>query len=416
MKSVLLFLPLFLLVAIPAFGKTYTVQELLAASTSSPGIRKMEAMAAAAKQAVGMEASLMDTMLTYTAKDLGLPALTGADSFQHMLMLSQTFPVAGQNLLRGGAAEAEYRGQASNVVLERLMARRMVLTSLTGIEALAEKRLLAEEELSVMGKMRGIMQVRYTSGKEMLPAVFAAEGEISKMSNMLYMYDSDRTMLLSELAELCGLAVSDLDAPKLGLWSPSAILPQTGELVKSALKFYPGFGTRLAAVEKAGIRETLAALAWVPDVSVGVEYSFKPNPMPDQMLTVQVGVGLPLFSAGAKLSAMEMAGQDRKAALAANDELASNLSNRISRLVAEANSLDASIRNLDASGIALSEQNLRNLLTSLEVGSTDADFLFRAVVNLYSLKSARIDYRLRQLSILFELELYSGQSLAPLNP
>jgi outer membrane protein TolC len=408
----LLFSLLFFLTALPAYGKAYTVQSLLDASARSPGVQKMEALASAAKASAGMEGSLMDAMATVGAIDLGLPALMDADTFKFSVMLSQTFPVAGQNVLRGNAAEATARSQALNAALEKAMSRRRVLSSLAGIEALLEKRAIAEEELTVVERMLGTMRSRYTSGGESLPAVIAAEGEVSRMSNILLMSDSDRAMLLSDLATSVGVSATDLEAPRFPLWKSNASsLPDSGGLVSAAMYTYPALAARGTDIDRAGIRRTLAALAWVPDLTVGVEYDYMPRPMPEHMASVQLGVSLPIFSGVAKLSGMAMAEADGKAAKASLDELSAAVSNRVFRLSAEASSLDAQVHNLEASGIALSEQNLRSLLTAIEVGNADAEMLFRSVVKLYELKTARIEYRLRLLDDLFELEVYTGKSL-----
>jgi outer membrane protein TolC len=265
---------------------------------------------AARERAVAMR-QLPDPMLLAGVQNL---PVNGEDRFSlsmdPMTMTSvgvmQEFPLPGKRRLRGRAeALMADAGDARLVALERAVRRD---TAMAWIEVWFPERAveLARAMAAEAGRERGAADIAYRAGRAPQADVLAADVELEMLQDRVRKLEQDAAQAREALTRWTGASVAGPVAAEVpALTDPPALdallasLPRHPELTEAHLE--------IAGAENA---VALTREGYWPDWRVEAMYGWRPDF--DEMVSVQVGIDLPVFR-GSR--------QDRDAA-AAREQLA----------------------------------------------------------------------------------------------
>lgn len=264
-----------------------------AALTAQPLLARQAAMVRAAEERAVAAAQLPDPQLQFGFSEL--PVNTG-DRFRFdrdgdtdlMIGLMQEFPRAEKRRLRGeqerlGAAT----GRAELEALERQVRRETALAYLDvwlperSIELV--RAMIAEAE-----RERAAAEIAVRSGRTPQADLLAAEVELELLHDrtrqLAQQTAAARARLERWTGEPLGSQVTTAQAPDLPLPTDPPELESHPEVAAQR---------RNVALAETGLR--LAEQSYRPDWRLDVRYGWRPGPGFSEMLTVMVGVDLPLF-------------------------------------------------------------------------------------------------------------------------
>ena len=162
----------------------------------------------------------------------------------------------------------------------------------------------ADRALDVMGRTRGLLRdflevstTMYAVGSAVQQDVLRAQVEVARIGEEITRMEQERLAMVARLNALLGreatVPIPALELPQAGE------LPATDSLIALALTHRPALqagAERVAAAEAvlAGARREL-----YPDLQVGVAYQSRPAF--DNMVSLMVGISLPIFASGKQL-------------------------------------------------------------------------------------------------------------------
>jgi cobalt-zinc-cadmium efflux system outer membrane protein len=158
----------------------------------------------------------------------------------------------------------------------------------------------ADRALDVMRRTQGLLRdflqistTMYSVGSAVQQDVLRAQVEVARMGEDITRMEQERVAMAARLNALLGRDAT-VPVPAVELPEPSGDLPPTDSLIARALAQRPALraGTeRVAAAEAtlAGARREL-----YPDLKVGVAYQSRPAF--DNMISLMVGISLPIFA------------------------------------------------------------------------------------------------------------------------
>jgi outer membrane protein TolC len=149
--------------------------------------------------------------------------------------------------------------------------------------------------------LRDFLQVTttmYAVGNAVQPDVLRAQVEVARMSEEIVRMEQERLAMAVRLAALLGRDAS-IPIPALQLPESTGEIPPTDSLIALALLHRPALqagAERVAAAQAtlAGARREL-----YPDLKVGVAYQSRPAF--DNMISLMVGISLPIFAGARQL-------------------------------------------------------------------------------------------------------------------
>lgn len=163
----------------------------------------------------------------------------------------------------------------------------------------------ADRALAVMrgtqGLLRDFLQISttmYAVGGAVQQDVLRAQVEVARMAEEIVRMEQERVAMAARLNALLGREAT-VPVPALALPEPADELPPTDSLIARALTQRPALragAERVAAAEAAlaGARREL-----YPDLQVGIAYQSRPAY--DNMVSLMVGISLPIFAGGKQL-------------------------------------------------------------------------------------------------------------------
>jgi outer membrane protein TolC len=163
----------------------------------------------------------------------------------------------------------------------------------------------ADRALAVMrgtqGLLRDFLQISttmYAVGGAVQQDVLRAQVEVARMAEEIVRMEQERVAMAARLNALLGREAT-VPVPALALPEPADELPPADSLIARALTQRPALragAERVAAAEAAlaGARREL-----YPDLQVGIAYQSRPAY--DNMVSLMVGISLPIFAGGKQL-------------------------------------------------------------------------------------------------------------------
>jgi outer membrane protein TolC len=270
------------------------------ALAANPMLRATRFSAVAAAERVGPAGALPDPQLQIglmnrMVSDFGstMDPMT-MNQFQLMQMLP--WPGKLGNARRAArhlaaASQADAEEQARMLEAQVRMAYYEVAYTDRALEVMRRTRGLLRDFLQVSTTM-------YAVGSAVQQDVLRAQVEVARMGEEITRMGQERVAMAARLNALLGREAT-VPVPAVELPEPAEELPPTDSLIARALTQRPALqaGTeRVAAAEAtlAGARREL-----FPDLQVGIAYQSRPAY--ENMISLMVGINLPIFASGKQL-------------------------------------------------------------------------------------------------------------------
>jgi outer membrane protein TolC len=275
---------------------TLTLAEALRmAEAANPMLRSARASAIAASARIAPAGALPDPELQFglmnrMVSDFGS---TMDPMTMNQVQLMQMLPWPGKlgNARRAaarmaGAAQADALDQALMLAAQVRMAYYEVANADRALDVMRRTQGLLRDFLQISTTM-------YAVGTAIQQDVLRAQVEVARMGEDITRMEQERVAMAARLNALLGREATT-PVPAVELPEPGAELPPADSLIAGALERRPALvaGTeRVAAAEAtlAGARREL-----FPDLRVGVAYQSRPAY--DDMISLMVGISLPIFA------------------------------------------------------------------------------------------------------------------------
>jgi outer membrane protein, heavy metal efflux system len=312
------------------------------AQAANPMLQASRAAAAAAAARIGPAGALPDPQLQFGLMNRMASAFgsTMDPMTMNQVQLMQMVPWPGKlGAVRAAArhtaaaAGADAEGQALTLAAQVRMAYYDVAYMDRSLEVMGRT-------LGLLRDFREVTTTMYAVGSSVQQDVLRAQVEVARMTEEIARMGQDRIAAAARLNALLGRSatspIGTLELPEL----PAADLPEADTLIAWALTSRPALqaGTERVAAAEASLRAARREL--IPDLQLGVAYQARPA-FPN-MVSVMVGLNLPLFAGARQLALRREAGAMRDMAQA---ELA-NLRNETIAQIIETRARAARDRNL----------------------------------------------------------------------
>jgi outer membrane protein TolC len=211
--------------------------------------------------------------------------------------------------------------------LERQVAAR-VAAAYADMAATDRSLAILTRTRSLLDGFLSVSQARYAVGETPQQDVLQAQVAVARMTEDIMVMEEERVALAARFNALLGRS-ANVPVPALTLPPPGDALPPADSLMALAALRRPAL---LAAQERvraaeAGYRQARREL--YPDFMLSVEYGQRPQY--DDMLTLMVGVSVPLWARGRQLPMR----QEMEAMRASEDAMARDLANETYAMLTE---------------------------------------------------------------------------------
>jgi len=247
----------------------------------------------AARESAVAASRLPDPTLVGGVSDLTLSgpdryALDGDDATQAMLGIKQMFPGGGERRWLGKRGDA----QAAQMTAEldeqtRMVRREAAMAWLEAWKAVRAQQLLGQA-IAEAQRQEQATDIAYRAGRAGQADVLSSRVSVELLNDQLAGMAQDEWHARNMLRRWIG---ADADRP-LDLALPKAAMPDEAALVAS-LGQHPHLTAQSAAVDVARAEVELARAEYAPDWGIEVAYGYRPDL--EDMATVQLEIGLPVF-------------------------------------------------------------------------------------------------------------------------
>lgn len=298
MKLVTIIAAAFALAAQHTPAQPLTIDDAAAlALTNQPLLASQEAAVDSARQNAVAEAQLPDPRLKLGINNL---PINGADQYSltsdfmtmRSIGIEQMFPAADKRRLKGERAELEASLAAAELQNLRRTIRRDARLAWLGAYFPAQAMKLLSAALVFFEQQRDAAEVALRAGRANLAEIARLRVEIELQRDRLLDFAGQERKAHAELARWIGSAAHRPLADGL---PPQPPLPPI-DAMRHGTDDHPQLDTARAEVALAENEVRQASAAYKPDWSLEVMYS-KRGPAYSDMMTVQVGIELPLFTA-----------------------------------------------------------------------------------------------------------------------
>ncbi len=306
-----------------ARGDTFDLaRAVLIARAANPRIAAAWAEAAAAGARIRPAGTLPDPRLGFGLTNRMLPRLGTADPMtMNEVSLTQMVPVNGslglqRRVARADSARTGWEWRAAILSVEREVRARY--WDLYHTDRALE---IMDRTLGVLRDLASISSTMYTVGQTVQSDVVRSQVAVTRMQQEII---EMRLMRFSAAAAFNALLARAGDAPVILVSDPHAehgapvraldlpALPSLDSLQALADSGNPELAAATATVRSRQAGETLARRMLVPDVEVGVSWGQRPQY--EDMLSLMVGVSVPVFARSRQLRMRDEAGAMRTAA------------------------------------------------------------------------------------------------------
>jgi outer membrane protein TolC len=339
----------------------------------NPGLRAMEASAAAAATRVAEASTLPDPVLQLGVMNFGLPDFETdmPASMAPSVQLMQMVPFPGKLGLSGAIADdARAIAEAGSdeawwTVRERAAE---LFYELYSIDRRVE---VMDETLALLRDFQTIARSMYSAGTGRQVDVLRADVEVARMDGDIRVMRAMRTGMAARLNGLMDRpAATPVASPALGAL-PSAV-PSQDTLGDWAAESRPLLRRARLGVRQADARADLARKEIWPDLTFGVTYGQRDAGMGvERMGSAMVGFSLPIHASRRQLAMRDEAGAMRRMAEAELGGVDAEVGARIGELLAELERARSLIGLYRGEVLPEARAMVESALSSYRVGAVD---------------------------------------------
>lgn len=371
---------------------------------ANPRIAAAGALAQAAEARVAPTRRPPDPQLQLGLMNRSLPGLA-LDPVLGMneLQLMQMLPFPGKLGAAGKVASARAESQRARAADVSWDVRARAAMAFYELYQMDRSLQVAEETLRILQDLASTARTMYGVGEGRQADVLRAQVEIARMTEDITRMRTER---VSATARLNALLAIDPSAPVGSPVRPlfPDTLPPLDSLIAEAERSRPMIQAAEAEVRAADADVRLARREIWPDLQVGVQYGQRPmEDGTDRMLSLMLGVNLPIFAGSRQLAMRREAEAMQQMAQADLAAMQAETSGRVAELYAKAERARRLATLYEGTILPQAHTTVEAALASYRVGGVDFMTLLddQMTVNQY-----RQD--------LYALEAERGQALAEL--
>lgn len=266
------------------------------AVTQNPQIAVADRTAEAMQQEIPQVGTLPEPMLGFGIKDLSAddPALSRTEMTGQYVMLEQMFPFPGTLGLRQNIARHEYNIAKTDATNARLMLTAEIAELYYRWAYIREAAELVRQNKSLMKQMADLAATAYSVGMGAQSDILQARTQVTKFDIELADLKQKERSIIADINICCNLppdatttppsplVYEAIDVPYDSLWT--RITNDNPEAVAGRIKR-----------DAADAKIKLAKKMYYPDFSFGVEYMQRGKAMPENMISFNAGVSLPIY-------------------------------------------------------------------------------------------------------------------------
>jgi len=276
----------------------------------APSLAALAARVQEARELVGPAGAFPNPMVELMVQDIGFPSWTVGEEDMSMVgpQLSQGIPFPGKRGARRQAAQAEVTVKAGELELLRREVAREIRIAYARLYSLDEERQALSSGRELLELLAAAERERYSAGVAGQEAAVKAQLARSRLEERLDDLAAERKALVASVNRYLD---QPGDAP-LGrvVMLPEAVVPPTPwEAVVAENS--PEVAVRRAEVQAAERRLRVARLERRPDLLAGAGVGFRGGK--DPVVTLRLGMDLPLWSAQKQNPLFRAAGQNLEA-------------------------------------------------------------------------------------------------------
>ncbi|HEY6225244.1 MAG TPA: TolC family protein [Gemmatimonadales bacterium] len=278
----------------------YLADALRVAAASNPMLHAARFSAAAAEQRVGPAGALPDPQLQLGLMNRMISQFgsTMDPMTMNQVQLMQTLPWPGKlgnarraAALSASAAHADAEDQALMIGAQVRMTYSEVSAADRSLDVMRRTQSLLRDFLQVTTTM-------YAVGSAVQQDVLRAQVEVARMDEDITRMRQERVAMAARLNALLGREAA-LPIPAVELPEPGDDLPPVDSLIALAFAHRPALRAGAERVSAAQANLAAARRELYPDIEVGIAYQARPAY--DNMISLMVGISLPIFSGGRQL-------------------------------------------------------------------------------------------------------------------
>ena len=380
--------------------------------SANPRIAAAGALARAAQARIAPARRPPDPQLQFGLMNRSLPGFGLSDPLgMNQLQLMQMIPFPGKLGLAGRVASeraAAERARAQDVAWDTRARAAMAFYELYQMDRSLE---VADETLRILEDLATTVRTMYGVGEARQADALRAQVELARMSEDITRMQSER---VSAAARLNALLVLDPTAPVASPVRPSFpdTLPPLDSLIAEAERRRPMVRAAEAEVRAAEAGEKSARREIWPDFQVGVQYGWRPmDGETDRMLSLMLGLNLPVFAGSRQLAMRREAVAMRQMAAADLQGMRSDTRSRVTELYSGAESARRLVRLYQGTILPQAQTTVASALAAYRVGGVDFMTLLddQMTVNRYRQDLYALDAQ--RGKALAELEMILGRRL-----
>lgn len=350
----------------------------------NPGLRAMEASAAAAAARVDEASTLPDPVLQLGIMNFGIPNLNTdmANSMAPAVQLMQMVPFPGKLGLEGRMAEAARDMAAAGADEAWWSVRERAADLFYDLYALDRRIEVMRETLGLLMDFQTIARTMYGAGTGRQADVLRADVEVARMDGEIRKMEAMRT---ATAARLNGILDRPADAPVASpaLGGLPSTIPPRDTLSAWATASRPLLVRGRTGVERADAGVKLARKAIWPDLTFGLTYGQRDmGTGTERMGSAMVGFSLPLHAGSRQFASRDEARAMKRMAEAELAGLGAEVDARIGELLAEIERARSLIELYGDEVIPEARVAVESALASYRVGTVDFMTLVDAQMTL----------------------------------
>lgn len=276
----------------------------------APSLAARAARVQEARELVRPAGALPDPMVELMVQDVGFPRWTVGEEDMSMLgpQVTQGIPFPGKRGARRGVAQAEVSVKRNELELLRREVARDVRGLYARLYALDQERQALSSGRELLGMFAATVRERYSAGVAEQEAAVKAQLAVSRLEERLDDLAAERTGLVASLNRYLDQP-GDTPLGRVAALPGPAVppMPWSGAVLENSVEV----STRRAEVQVAEQRLRVARLERAPDFLAGAGVGFRGSR--DPVVTLRLGLDLPLWSAQNQAPTIRAAGQSLEA-------------------------------------------------------------------------------------------------------
>jgi outer membrane protein TolC len=321
----------------PGAGSLSLGQVYRAVEAVNPRIAAADALARVYGERIAPARRPPDPQLQLGLMNRSLPGFGFSNPLgMNQVQLMQMLPFPGKLRMAGEAASANaeaVRFRAGDVAWDVRARAAMAFYELYQMDRSLQ---VAEETIRILRDLATTTRTMFTVGEGRQADVLRAQVEIARMTEDITRMQAER---IAAAARLNALLVADASAPVASPARPAFpdTLPPLDSLLAEAERSRPMVQAAQAEVRAADAGARLARREIWPDLQVGVQYGQRPmDGETDRMLSLMLGVNLPIFAGSRQLAMRRETAAMREMAVADLEAMRAETRGRVAELYASA--------------------------------------------------------------------------------